>query len=444
MEDFPAYAILYGPRAFLCLAGISTIVVGTWKAENIFDEKGVKAFENANAAGLEPVAYFDDVSDINKEELDAACPVPWLILAGWAILGLANLVPHRLGLGWLELDFSLPGMIGCLCSLVIGCILVWPVRESYNERDFKSMVRSYQMAAAFGVVLLGSVGASNFFEGPVWLAFLGAFCVSAALHRLWKNRKMGESWMRNGRPNWNYVVCNGGGPLYVFGWFLFWLSFTAIRGDDDATFYSSYIPIYMGLRGVFSCLACFLIVLLTTMIEHVTDEYDDLQEGLGPIGRVFGRFSELFVSLSFMTAFGLYGAASFFPSESTIRLVFDAILVALCIMQGRAYGLLYQKAIPNHDAIRWARLGRIILIVFGFFVLFQVFTGWTSTILSLLGIWLVIWGHKHIMDDRKRGKLWLDTEKPNPAPLVYSFGPILYSIGWILLALAMSIPQRVW
>ena len=49
-EEVPAYAILYGPRAFLGLVGISTILVGTWKAENTFDELGVKAFENANAA----------------------------------------------------------------------------------------------------------------------------------------------------------------------------------------------------------------------------------------------------------------------------------------------------------------------------------------------------------------------------------------------------------
>lgn len=174
-QELPAYAILYGPRAFLGLAGISTIVVGTWKAENRFDELGVRAFENANAAGLEPVAYFDDVSDINKEELDAACPTPWIILAGWVILGVASLIPHDVGLLGFELQLSLPGMIGCLCALCIGFTFVWPIREAYNERDLKSMVQSYQVAFAFGLVFVGSIIGHNL-SGPVLMAFLGGMC----------------------------------------------------------------------------------------------------------------------------------------------------------------------------------------------------------------------------------------------------------------------------
>jgi hypothetical protein len=172
MADYPAYAILYGPRALLGFVGIATIIKGVFKAEHTFDELGVKAFENANAAGLEPVAYFDDVSDINKEELDAACPIPWLVLAGWILLGLANLLPIHMGWNGMNSEFSLPGLIGCLACLTIGFILVWPIREAYIERDFKSLVMNYQMVAAFFAVLLGSIIASNL-DGPSWLAPLG-------------------------------------------------------------------------------------------------------------------------------------------------------------------------------------------------------------------------------------------------------------------------------
>lgn len=441
-DDLPAYVILYGPRAFLGLAGISTILAGTWKAENRFDELGVKAFENANAAGLEPVAYFDDVSDINKEELDAACPTPWLIMVGFAILGWANLIPHRNGLLSFGMEFSLPGMIGFVCCLCIGFVLVWPVREAYNERDFKTMVQSYQVASAFGVVLTGAVIAANM-EGPVLPALLFGPILSYALYRFWKNRKMGESWMRNGRPNWNFVVCNGGGNLFVLGCFLFWLSFSAIPLEDEDMLYSAHIPIYISLRSACAFTACLIIVGLTVVTEQVTDEYEDLEEGLGAIGRIFGRFSELFISLGFLLGFALYGMSSFFPSESTIRMVFDALLTIVCIMQGRAYGLLFQKAIPSQDANRWSRLGRIILIVFGLQVVFQTFTGFTSAVFTVVGIGFIIWGHKNIMDDRKKGKLFLDTGKPNASPLVYSFGPVYTSLGWIFLAIAMAIPQPV-
>lgn len=255
---------------------------------------------------------------------------------------------------------------------------------------------------------------------------------------------MGESWMRSGRPNLDFVVCNGGASLYVFGWFLFWLAFCALPGDNEWAIDVPAIPIYASFRGCLAFASCIAIVSLTVLTEYVTDEFDDLQEGLGSIGKLSGRFSELLMSVCFMLAFALYGVASFFPAETTPRKIFNAFLVILLIMQGRAYGLLFQKAIPTQDANRWSRLGRIILIVFGFLVVFQAFTGWTSMIFTAFGIVLIVFGHRHIMDDRKRGKLYLDTGKPNPTPLVFSLGPVFYSLGWILLALAMSVPQFVW
>jgi len=230
----------------------------------------------------------------------------------------------------------------------------------------------------------------------------------------------------------------------VIGWFLFWVAFSAVRGNDEWAVDAAQIPIYVSLRSSMAFISSFAIILLTVVVEYVTDEHDDLQDGLGIIGQYCGRFSELFLSLSFMTIFGVYAAASFFPAETRMRKIANTILIILFIMQGRAYGLLFQKAIPNSDANRWSRLGRIILIIFGFLVLFQSFTGWTSMLLSALGTVLIVWGHKHSMDDRKRGKLFLDTGKPNAHPVVYSLGPLYYTVGWILMALAMSIPQFVW
>jgi cytochrome c biogenesis protein CcdA len=268
---------------------------------------------------------------------------------------------------------------------------------------------------------------------------LPVLCIAVSLYLFWKNRKMGESWMRNGRPNWNYVVCNGGGNLFVFGWFLFWVGFSAVGGEDGWALFSLHTQFNVSLRGACAFVSCIVIVFLTVLVEQMTDEHDEVEQS--PVGRVCGRFTELLLSLGFMAAFGLYGISSYFPAESKMRIVWNSILLVVLIMQGRAYGLLYQKAIPNHDANRWSRLGRIILFAFGFLVVFQVFTRFVSMVYTLVGIVLVLLGHRHIMDDRKRGKLYLDTGKPNPAPIVYSFGPVFYSLGWIFLALAMSIPQ---
>lgn len=250
--------------------------------------------------------------------------------------------------------------------------------------------------------------------------------------------------MRHGRPNWNYVVCNGGGNLFVVGWIFFLVGFTAIPGNAVAAIDVPQIPIYMTFRSFLAYFSIFVIVLMTILVEYATDEHDDLQTGLGAIGKFTGRFSELFISLSFMFSFALYGIASFFPSETPMRIAVDIILVLSMIMQGRAYGLSLQKAVPNKDSERRSRLGRIIMVIFGFVVIFQAFTGWTSCISAMLGVALVAAGDSRMMNDRKRGRLWMETESVNPAPCVFSYGPLFYTSGWVLLALAMSVPQVVW
>ena len=173
MSELPAFAVIYGPRALLSFIGISTIVSGTWKAENIFDEQGVKAFENANAAGLEPVTHFKELSSINKEELDSACPIPWLTLAGWIILAVSCFVPHQIPLASFQIDFTLAASIAAVCCLTLGFLVAWPIREAYNERDITSMVQNYQLAATFAIVLVGSVIAGNA-KGPFWLGPIGS------------------------------------------------------------------------------------------------------------------------------------------------------------------------------------------------------------------------------------------------------------------------------
>jgi len=166
MADTPAFAILYGPRAAVSLAGIATIIAGTWKAETTFDELGIKAFENANAAGLEPV------SKIEQDDLDTASPIPWITLAGWLILGLSSFLPRELGFGWLHFHFCISALIGFFCCMVIGLILAWPIREAYRERDIKSLVIFRQFLVGFGFVLLGSMTAGKA-HGPWWFGFLG-------------------------------------------------------------------------------------------------------------------------------------------------------------------------------------------------------------------------------------------------------------------------------
>ena len=53
----------------------------------------------------------------------------------------------------------------------------------------------------------------------------------------------------------------------------------------------------------------------------------------------------------------------------------------------------------------------------------------------------VIAGQKTVFGDRKRGDYWMENQKVNPNPIVYSVGEPLFMFGWILLSLAMSMPM---
>jgi hypothetical protein len=78
--------------------------------------------------------------------------------------------------------------------------------------------------------------------------------IVASMEILWKHRKMGDSWEQEGRPNPNPVVYNLGGPLFVFGWFLFWLGMasTAIVGRQPTAGgqCASLRPACLQLRGL--------------------------------------------------------------------------------------------------------------------------------------------------------------------------------------------------
>ena len=53
---------------------------------------------------------------------------------------------------------------------------------------------------------------------------------------------------------------------------------------------------------------------------------------------------------------------------------------------------------------------------------------------------MVAMSQRQLVQDRKRGKYWMANGEPNPSPIVYSVGALMFPAGWILSSWAISLP----
>ena len=144
------------------------------------------------------------------------------------------------------------------------------------------------------------------------------------------------------------------------------------------------IEIEIGLRALLAVLG---IVTLIAGVWHVDRAHDEGAEfvGFGTDGSVHGRLFE--TPIPFIGLWVVFGFASFLsPTDSATGPI---ILAALAITMGLFVGLWVQKAIylAQQDAL-------------------------------------------------------MQTSEPNPHPVVYSYGVMLFPIGWILVSWAASLAFR--
>ena len=90
--------------------------------------------------------------------------------------------------------------------------------------------KTLSLAFLMGWITLGVVSALDVntqlkASNPMaWtLCLLGPLTVILSQKILFESRKMGTLWEEQGKPNFRPVVYNMGGPLFVWGWFYFWM-----------------------------------------------------------------------------------------------------------------------------------------------------------------------------------------------------------------------------
>ena len=410
-----------GLRALLSVLGMATLIAGVWHVDRAWDEDGSLAFErlkdqNASATGT-PL----------DSALDAALRPPVLFIIGWALFGAAYLFPRGGG------DLTASSVLAAVSALVLAVVGSVPMADAVRYRKARKKMILSALFALFWVLLTVFTSTDSEAPGIAWVfAIAGMLSIMIAMMLLWKYRKMGTSWEEEGVPNPNPVVYNAGGPMFVFGWFLFWIAMVSTR--DTGT---SDLVLHLDLRTAVTFAAGLAVVPAVFLVDHAHDEGAEFV-GFGTDGSVHGRLFE--TPIPFIGAWIVFGLASFLgPTDSATG---PLILAALSVTMGLFVGLGVQKAIylGKSDLVMQRARGFAIL-----FVAIAATIGWTGgphRWLAIVGTVCVIAAQMTLMGDRSRGGVWMRTGKPHEHPVVYSYGVVFFPLGWILVSWATSLAFR--
>jgi hypothetical protein len=425
----PDLIIEFGPRAILSLAGILTLMMGVWYVDRTWDEKGAAAYERAKAKNNNK----KDVT-IPEEDLDEAFPFPIAFLLGWVIFAASYLFSTD---GGTVLNFDPFNLGAIVFSLILAAAASVPMGDAvrYRKGGKKKKLSMVFVLSWLGLTvtsgLATDIGATAFILGGI-----GAVCIIASMKLLWKYRKMGDSWEQEGRPNSNPIVYNMGGPLFVLGWFLFWIS---MAGTTEGTI-DSGLPIYFNLRTALAFFAGCGMVPIVMMIDYAHDE-GSKYVGLGTEGKYFGRLFESFIP--FLTLWILFGVSSFIAIDNAFVAPDTRhwLLLGTCVLQAITAGILIQTAVYKGNMGQKRKRSMLFVLLFLALAYNIGLDGGIAQTLAFIGVPLIIAGQVTVFKNRKRGDYWMINKKINPNPIVYSVGEPLFMAGWIILSLAISQPM---
>jgi hypothetical protein len=244
-------------------------------------------------------------------------------LLGWGLFALSYLFPTD---GSSTVELAAGSVAAAVFSLALGVIASVPMGDAVRHRNAS---KKQKLSMAFVLSWVGLTVSSGFsanLGAPSFvLGAAGAVSIIASMRILWKHRKMGDAWEQHGRPNSNPVVYNMGGPLFVFGWFLFWLGMSATPGI--ATDHS--LAIDLNARTALAFFAGCGMVPVVMMMDYAHDEGGEYV-GFGTDGSHFGRFFES--PIPFVSMWILFGLASLLQPDNSVLMSSPRrwLLVANC------------------------------------------------------------------------------------------------------------------
>lgn len=407
-------------------------------ADRSWDEKGSAAYKEAAENGQKtPLSSSTDKTPlidggavkIPEDKLRDAFPFPAAFLMGWSLFGISYFLPIDGSTGFIE-TITWDVLAAAVVSLALGYIASIPMADAVMTRNAsKKQVLSVLFLTSW-IVLTVVSGWGQLSKVQALFRTLGMVCIIASMKVLWKYRKMGDTWESEGKPNPNPVVYNIGGPLFVFGWFLFWFGMAAT--SDSST---SGLPLYFTWRSALAFLTGAGMVPVVMFVDYAHDEGAEYT-GWGTDGTYFGTLEQ---PQWFIGAWTLFGFASLLPFEGSVSTL-QWIILANCILQGIVAGILIQSALYKGDMAGKTRWSIPFVLLFLALAFELGHSNKCRLTLSLTGAIFIIAGQKTVFGNRKRGDYWMETGEVNPNPIVYSVGEPLFMTGWLMMSLVMAMP----
>ena len=480
--DCTSYHLVLGFRAAVALLGYLIMQIGLWRAELRWDEMGSAAYlevaatmvEQEVSGGMTPeeldAVDFGDKVVIPEDKKKEAFPVPWGFLVGWWVWGLSYLLPLD---GSANISPTVYGGVAMAVCFVVSFVASVPMSDAVmNRRPMKKKLLS--LAFLLGWITLGVMSALDVVtqldfergeaskdQGLVWtFCMLGPFTVILSQKILFESRKMGTLWETSGKPNFNPIVYNMGGPLFVWGWFCLLMGTSGmprmINLDDLYEQPGSLpkLPLFLNWRTLIAFLGGCCMVPVVRFLDYSHDLdgpwCGENNEGavfkrwwLGTDGTFFGLFLES--PWPFVMAWTTFGFSSFITANNTLSPDILAIVMLVnCVIQGIDAGILIQQNLYAGNMKGKQRYSMPFVVLFlALAINIGSHWGWRALGLSLPGAILIILGQKTVFGDRRRGDYTMQNGgKANPYEkvLVYSWGEVFFMMGWILICWGAAMP----
>ena len=479
--DCTAYHLVLGFRAAVALLGYLVMQVGLWRAELRWDEMGSAAYlevadtkVNEKVSGgmtpeeLDAIDFGDDVV-IPEDKKKEAFPVPWGFLVGWWVWGLSYILPID---GSFNISPTVYGIVATAVCFAISFVASVPMSDAVMNRLPKKK-KLLSLAFLLGWITLGVMSALDVVtqlergEGPkeqglVWtFCLIGPFTVILSQKILFESRKMGTLWETSGKPNFNPIVYNMGGPLFVWGWFSLLMGTSGMPGmislDDiygQPKSGAIYLPLFLNWRTLTAFLGGCCMVPVVRFLDYSHDldgpwcgENDEgavfKKWWLGTDGTFFGIFLES--PWPFVMAWTTFGFSSFITANNTISPdILAIVMIVNCVLQGIDAGILIQQNLyaGNMKGKKKYSLPFVVLFL-ALAINIGSHWGWKALSLSLPGAILIILGQKTVFGDRRRGDYTMQNggrANPYEKVLVYSWGEVFFMMGWILICWGAAMP----